>query len=519
MRRKVAYSLLLLGFLCAVIAALGVSRPGYMDADYYFAMGRQWANGMGELQPFIWNYLEDPHDIPTISHTYWSPLTSMLSAVGLWLLGGSFRAAQMPFIVATALLPYLTWRLALALNLEERHALLGGLLALAPGFFLPFFVTTDGFSLYALLGVSLMLTLQHDDPSIGSRRWLLSGVICGMAHLSRADGFLMLLFPITFLFRSRRFNIKNISLVLAGYSIIMAPWLYRNQVLLHTFLPSGSSRALWLLNYDETFLYPADTLTYSRWTDAGLVQLLLHRWLALKTVVQRIIAENGLVFLLPLMGVGFVKHRGKILVQAAGLYLAALLILMVVIFPFAGARGGWFHSSVALMPLLWALAPVGLSRSVAWLGKRRNWQESDAQRVFSVATVTLTVIVTVGLYAIRVLGFGSQQNAWSTPSFRYAAVKQTLLRLDPSPGVVAINNPPGFYNVSGIKSTVIPAGDSGMLKQVIDDFDVSWLILDQNHPPQLERLFRRMEVPDWLMFETSVESLGETFILYRVVGD
>ena len=83
MKQSAAILLLVLGFLSAVIAARHVASPGYMDADYYYSMGIQWANGKGNEEPFLWNYLNDPTEIPTPSHAYWSPLTSIISGIAL----------------------------------------------------------------------------------------------------------------------------------------------------------------------------------------------------------------------------------------------------------------------------------------------------------------------------------------------------------------------------------------------------------------------------------------------------
>jgi hypothetical protein len=60
------------------------------------------------------------------------------------------------------------------------------------GFFMPFWTTTDGFALYGLTGSLALLTMGLGRRS-GDWRWFaFSGAMCGLAHLTRADGLLLL---------------------------------------------------------------------------------------------------------------------------------------------------------------------------------------------------------------------------------------------------------------------------------------------------------------------------------------
>ena len=74
-------------FIVGLLVPFGISRfqsmPGYMDADYYFVGGMQLAEGKGFTEPYLWNYLDDPSGLPHPSHTYWMPLASIVSAIGM----------------------------------------------------------------------------------------------------------------------------------------------------------------------------------------------------------------------------------------------------------------------------------------------------------------------------------------------------------------------------------------------------------------------------------------------------
>lgn len=519
MTRKHGWILLALGFLSAIIAAKGIESPGYMDADYYYSMGLQWAAGRGGEEPFIWNYLNDPVSIPTTSHGYWSPLTAMLAGLAMWLFGEGFASAQIPFILATALLPFLVWRLALAMGLTSGSAAMAGFLALGPGFYLPFFVTSDAFSVYAILGVVLMLTLKQVSTKESSVLWLIAGFTCGFAHLSRADGFLLLVIPIWYMISDRERVGKRLAGVILGYLLVMFPWFLRNMLLHNSMLPSGSTRTLWLLSYDEIFQFPVSGLTFERWLKAGLGEILAHRWSALMVILQRIAGENGLVFLGPFMLIGVLRSWKQVIVRCSIAFGAALIIVMVLIFPFVGARGGWFHSSAALMPLLWVMVPVGLEQSVAWVGQRRGWDIPRASTVFRTAAVILALVLTWGLYIFRVYGLGAGGEPWDAPAARYEDVHRIILARDPSPEVIAINNPPGFYHTTGVHTVVLPNGGLNALEEVVERYAVSWIVLDRNHPSGYGGLYRQTDSLDGLTYETTVESHGASFILYRVNGN
>jgi hypothetical protein len=76
-------SLFILGLFVAGLGAIWIQSPGYMDADYYFATGQELSRGHGFIEPFLWNYLDDPAGLPHPSHLYWLPLTFLWSLLHL----------------------------------------------------------------------------------------------------------------------------------------------------------------------------------------------------------------------------------------------------------------------------------------------------------------------------------------------------------------------------------------------------------------------------------------------------
>ena len=505
------------GLAMAVLAAGVVQSPGYMDADYYFATGRELSRGHGFNEPFLWNYLDDPPGLPHPSHLYWMPLASVLAAGSMRVLGEGFRAAQIPFLLLTAALPPLTAALALRVTSQLRWAVLSGLLAAFPGFFLPFFVTTDAFAAYAVLGGGLLWVLAEASQSGKGRWWLGSGALLGLCHLARADAPLMLLPALYAVLRSRSGRALALSLLLSGYVAVMAPWFVRNLAEVGSPLNPGGVRVLWMLGYDDLFSYPASGLSLGRWLGAGLAAHLELRLSAAGTMLQRALAENGLVFLGPFMLLGAVRLWSQAHVRIAMVYLIGLFAGLALAFPAVGARGAYFHASVAVMPILWSLAPVGVAAGTQWVGARRGWNIPRAVRTFTAGSVVIAGLLTLVLLARRMPGAGG---GWGSGSEAYEAVGEQLARLDDGRTPVAVNNPPGFFAATDWPAVVIPNGDPSVLYQVVQRYGVGWVVLDANHPQGLAELYAAPTGLEWLRPVTSwPDSRGQPVWLLAVARE
>jgi hypothetical protein len=511
--RQQTIILLIVGLGISLTAGVLINHPGYMDAQYYFVTGEQLADRFGFQEPFIWNYLSNPDSIPHPSHGYWMPLTSIIAAIPMSLLGLTFRAAQLPFVLLSVLLPLLTAFFSYKINQDSSAAFFAGLLAAAPGFFLPFFLTTDMFILYAWIGTLLLWSLHLTSRKKATIPWLASGICVGLAHLARADG-LLFVFPLLYFLAGERISLwKKGFLALAGYFLVMTPWFVRNLGIYGSVLPPGTQSALWLRSYEDLFRYPASDLSPGYLLEENLGKLLLVRFSALWTNLQRVLAENGLVFVLPIMILGIVDRWKLRIVRAGVLYWSVLILVMSFVFPFAGAQGGIFHSSAALMPMLWMLTPFGLRKGVAWVGERRGWDIPNATINFGWILIVLAAIFTSGIFLQRVLNLNQPGARWASDYQTFSTLNETLVELNPHPQVVMVNNPPGFYSVTGINSVVVPSGGLSALKSALSDFRVDYLILDRNHPSDLSELYMRQSTPEWLLFVEEVDVGGSGPVL------
>lgn len=493
----------LLLFLVAFGLALGLSlffpTPGYMDAEYYFALGLRLAQGHGFSEPFLWNYLDNPAGLPHPSHAYWMPLASLLSALGLWLSGSAaFTAGRLPFLLAAGCIPPLTAALAHSFTSRRDLALLSGLLALFPGYYLAFLVTTDTFGLYMLLG-GVFFLLAGPGVQAGGGRFLLLGAAAGLMHLARADGLLWL--GLAFMGallafwgrgtpgeRPRRY-LALAGLALVGYLLVMGPWLVRNLFVFGSPLAPGGSKALWLRAYDELYTYPASLLTPQRWLASGWGEILGVRLRASGTNLLHTLAVQGQVFLLPLAAAGLWRLRSdrRVFLGTAGWLLT--FAAMSLVFPFQGARGGYFHSGAALQPLIWAAAPAGLEAFIAWGVRRRGWAASSAGPVFRTGLVALAALMTVFLAAGRAVE-ARTEGAKNGGGTDYAALERLLQAAGAGEeDIILVNNTPGFYLTTGRPAISIPDGGPETLLAAGWRYGARFVLLEVNHPVGLNELY------------------------------
>jgi hypothetical protein len=481
--------LFILALAILTLVAVFEPSPGYMDADYYYAGGLQLNAGRGFTEPYLWNYLDDPIVIPHPSHAYWMPLASILVAAGAWFFGaGSWWAARAGFLLIAGLLPPLTAALAWSITSRRNLALMSGLLAVFPAFYLVFLPTTDTFGLYMLFGVLFLLVLFRKQSRINP---FLLGLLAGLMHLTRADGLLWLLvalFSVFYIYpvpAAKRwiYTVSSILITLLGYLLIMLTWFLRNYAIFGTPIAPGGTKMLWITTYDQIFSYPASLLTLSAWLDSGIGAIVRVRTLALGLNLANAVSVQAEIILLPLVAVGFWGLRKDHRIQVGVVAWLLTLAAMTFAFPFAGARGGFFHSGAALQTLWWALAPVGLVRIIQWASQKRRWDAVQAEKFFQPAIVVLVVLITAAVFLTRVAGLAGNPT-WSQEQAGYAQIKTFLDSKGMMPGdVVMVANPPGFYLASGNPAIALTNGGITSLDGAANQFNAKFVVLEENSTP------------------------------------
>ena len=479
-------------FAIGLVVPLGIAQyqtlPGYMDADYYFAGGIQLATGKGFTEPYIWNYLGDPSGLPTPSHTYWMPLASIISALGMWITSQTtYAAGRFPFILLSACAPILTATLAFDFSRSKLVALTAGALSIFSQYYAPFMPVPDNYAIYMLLGCSFLLLAPR------TQKWIpiALGALSGLMTLARSDGLLWL--GLAGLIVMRKFGtnangekrsfkewlaliIPNGLLVILGYLLIMGFWHYRNLTLLDSFLTPGGGRLLWLQDYRETFIYPADKLTPDHFLQAGWDVAIQNRVDALKSNLNTAFFAQGGIFLLPFILIGLWKLRKDLRVKTGVVGWLILFLAMSVIFPFAGARGSFHHAGAALQPLFWAVAPIGVEVLLAWSRDKNQFTDKNAPYIFHGALVLWAILFTGFLVNIRVI-----ESGWAEDDVIYASVEEKFQENGISPkDVVIVPNPPGYYVRTGRSAIRLPLGDESTILAVAERYQAKYLVLEKS---------------------------------------
>jgi len=488
--------LLGLSLLTRLVAAALIPRPGYMDTAYYAAGAVRLAQGGGLSEPFIWNYLDDPAGLPHPGFLYWMPLPSLLAAPFAALLPGSFLALQFPFALLSALLPPIAYGLALGATDRRCTAWLAGLLTLFSGFFFPYWTLPETFAPFALFG-ALALWLGG-RRGLGGGGWLLVGALVGLAHLTRADGLLLLpvvalallLFPSPRGARRAPRIMFHVSYLALGYLLVMGPWLARNLAVVGAPLPSAGARTLWLRAYDDLFCYRCDLSlrSYLAWGWSGILRSKL--W-AMGVNLQRFLAEDCLVGLFPFTLVGLYRLRRRPAFTLSIVYLLLLYLVHSLAFTFPGPRGGFFHASAALLPFLHTSAAEGLDAAVGWAARRRRWNGRQARLVFTLAALALAVLLSLSI------GRG-KWTAWRTADAVYDRIGRWLAWRGEAGATVMVVNPPAFWYHTRNPCVVIPNGDAEVMLEVAARYGVDYLVLEPDHPRGLAPLYARRAAPDRL---------------------
>jgi 4-amino-4-deoxy-L-arabinose transferase-like glycosyltransferase len=521
-----------LALLIRLLAILPVQQPGYMDAAYSYDIALNLARGQGFVEPFLWNYLDNPSGLPHPSHLYWMPLPTVLAWIGMTLFGQTYQAAQVLFAALSAMLPLVSYWVAVRTTGSRRHGWLAGLLTLFSGFYVLYWGHTDNFTPFALAGsLSLVAAWQAGrarEEQLGAARpgfvprlghfvpptrgfaarargswglgvggWALgAGVLVGLAHLSRADGPLLLI-AIGVVWstslvsnpqsptKERRLAIRDFLLVILGYTLVMLPWFVRNWMVVGTPLPTVGSKTMWLTTYDDLFSYGRELSlqTYLAW---GWNNILRSKLDALWLNTQTVLAVFCMIFLAPLVPIGWWRLRRHRLYQLAAGYGALLFLAMTLVFTFPGPRGGLFHSGGALLPFVFTSALVGLDTVVEWAaGRRRGWDAHVAKQVFGTGVVGLALLVTGFLYyrgvIVRTRGRGEDAG--------YSHLVEWLETEGQAGTVVMIGDPPGYWYHGGGPSIVVPNEPVETVLSVADRYGARYLALDRNRPAPLASLY------------------------------
>lgn len=471
----------LVALVGTVVMTFGiVEAPNYTDAYYHFNAANRLASGQGLTDAYVWTYIGAVDHLPMPSHLYWMPLTSVLAGVGMALLNapGNYHAAQLLLAVLCWFTALIGYAIGQRIGGTARHAWGAGLLTLFSPFFVRYWGVTDTFAAYAFFGSAcLYLTgLAVTKPTL--LKWIGVGATSALAHLTRADGLLLLLvacfFALLPLLRrgdgsERKADPNPIIcaiVTLGAYVVVMLPYFVRNLSAVGMPLPVGGTQSIWFREYNDLFNYPPSASPALLFGD-GVEQFLSSRMDALVLNLATVVTVEGVVILSPLIAIAGWTLRKSRFLHPFWLYALGMHLAMTFAFPFPGSRGGLLHSSAALLPFWGALAFVGLDEVVSWVAKRRRrWRVIQAKRVFSAAVVFLILALAI-LYGNR-----GRVMAGATPRL-YAALAEKL----PPGSRVLFDDPPELYYFTGFGGATLPNGSPEALLAVAHQYNIEYVVL------------------------------------------
>lgn len=509
------------GLLVQAFWAVQLEQPTYMDAYYYTTNGRQLAEGAGFEEMIIWQFLDEPQGLPTPSHTYWMPFTSIIASFG-YRLTGTFGGAQLPFWLLGGLLPLLAFAISWQLVGLRWQAWAAALFTAAGSFYAAFLSQPTTFAPFAWAGGGylLVLAIAHRKRSANVGYWLLVGILAGLAHLTRADGMLFLFLGLVFLgwqmWQERsagsssliRTYVPLAGLLLGGYLLVMGGWFLHNWQIMGRPLSTVGAQSMFLTTYDDLFAY-GRSFNLSSYLGWGLGNILRSKVWALWLGAQSLVVVSGLVFLSPFILVGWIRafrdSEKEDFLRPFTLYTLIMFLVLTLLFTFPGARGSIFHTSIAIWPWMAALAAFGIGFAVDWVAsKLSHWKPERAKRLFSAFFIVIAFVISLVVGLARLVTDPAIQT--------YEEIAADI----PNGNNVMVGIAPAFYYHTQIPSVSVPNEPVETILEAAERYDVTYLILDQNHPAPLRDIYTGEEEHPQVQL---VNRYSEDVKVYRLLVD
>ena len=505
MTRRDYFLLYLAATVFYAVLTLIVRAPGYMDAEYYYAGGIQLVSGHGLFEPYLWNYLSSPGSLPVHAFSYWMPLSSYVAAAGMWLSKSTaFAAARLIFILAAGLIPLITAKMAEDISPRKGSGWLAGSIALFSAYYLIHLTTTDSFVLMMILGSAFLYLVPRVLENTATKNiWLTVigfGVVSGLLHLARTDGILWFFAGFSLLLL-RDFGLlkkpslpfyKSIVILLvfvASYLLVMGSWYWRNLSAFQSLFPPGNNLMLFAVEYNDIFFFKTADLGLPRLMEAGIGAFSLARVKALFSNLLSFIGVNGSILLSPFIVIGLWQTRRSSRTRVAVVITLLILVLMSIVFPFAGTRGGFFHSMAAFQPFFWSLVPLGLLKCIELGVQKRKWQLNRSWKLLGTTFLAAVSIVSILVFMQKLNSSDSAGVPWNESLDNIRSSNQEIVQLTgDQDSVIMVNDPPGYWLATGRRAVVIPSDSLESLQTAATKFDVRFVIIEQDNRKILEEL-------------------------------
>jgi hypothetical protein len=483
--------------------------PAYPDSYYYVDVAKALHNGAGLNIDFVWIFAEVGGGIPAEAtlpvpaNAHWLPLASFIQAYGLAAFGNSAIAHGIPLALISALAAPLTWLIAREAGARRSVQLGAALLAAVPAAGTVFMGQPENFAiLHPLVAATIWLTARglKGDPW----SYVGAGLLVGLAHIARNDGFLLggavgLVFVFDRIGAWRNGAAPRIPLAaavgcFAVYLLVMSPWWVRQVDVFGSISPTASSgRALWIRTMDEwnSITIPADPATFFA---QGLGSLIDSRVRGLVGAIGNFGVVICSVILLPFVIWGAWLRRRSPDFAPWFAYTFIVFAGATIIWPVHVPGGAFIHSSIGLGPHAYILALEGVLALVGWIARRRpRWNEAEAGPVFVAGFVVITML-TAPLF-----GIGVRANWDATRQDRIAlAAELDRLGIGRDERLLTIDAA-GYKYWTGRPGVVTPNDPIETIEAVARAYETRWLVVERKDLAEaLAPVLRGEARPAWI---------------------
>ena len=464
-----------------------VPLPPHVDAAYYTMVAQQLASGDGFTAPALWSFLEvggqlpaDP-ELPVPSNRHWMPLTAVVAAGPMVILGADWRAGQVAMVLLSTLLVPMTYLAGRWIWESRRVAVLAGVLALAAGSLLAMYPLVESFALFGVAGAAALLASVRAVDATRPGPWLLAaGFATGLAALTRIDGALLALAPATAWAMRRPFATdggfggpgRAIAWGTASalaFAVVVAPWLARNALAFDTALPTAGGRMVWIRDYNEHLSISMD-LTLGRYLEWGPAAIIGSKVRAAIEVLGRTIGLLGGIFGLFFLA-GLWRERRDRRLRPFLVYVTAMFAVMVLVFSEHAPKGAFVHTAPAWLPIAIPLgvASVGPASTAA----SRWWRFLRRPRTHRF----LEIVGVLGAVVLSVAGAAALMGQWQIRADRHEAAATFLRATAEADDVLLAGDPSSLYLLTRLRGVATPFDPFNVVDEVVRSYGVDWVVV------------------------------------------
>lgn len=470
--------ILVTGLIVRLVCLPYIYAPFPADAQYYYHVAENIAQGRGVVTDYVWIYARGvPDSLPMPANGYWMPGMSLYLTLWFKLFGASLMVGKGANVLLSIVLLGLVWWVGRELTRSEGAALLGTGLAAVDPFFVSGSTTPDASLPQGLFAAGALICMYY-----GFRRnpkWLLlAGLLGGLAHFMRNDGALLLIvFGLCAIaaIRGRWYKgrLHHLLYFVVPYALVVAPWLIRNTFVFGSPSPPGLDRLMYLPKYLDIFRADLSSITVGQWLERheGWSGVLAYDILVAVRIVQWLVGKGVnalLLFIIP-----FLLLR-RTPVARPYLYMAGVLaVVYTFVMPEVGIKGSYTRSFPALYPLIFPAAAGGVWMLAEWVASR--WRLLS--RPLAIAACSSLVLA----YAFGRMGLLLTHQYEEVSVYPYIA-NGNLLRAyfsaSRAPEQPILTDDPWCLNwVTGRKCLMMPAEGLDMGFEVGRKLNVRYLVL------------------------------------------